>query len=335
MTTAMSGSEMQVQVESESEPVLEMDIHKVPREKVMALAMLAHQVGRPSEAADYMISAIRAGFEKSPDVQINKKERLLLAKVYKEKVGELRTAVKNMDSLLHSPDFPKDERAQNLMSSYRKQVVKELVESCLQIVCLVSEILLPTARDSEVKVSMSKMAGDYSWYIAQIPTSSWIGVDVREIENGATGAQTPEELVEYVIFKTEEFYTLAYTEAQTHLSPTHPIRLELELNLAVFYYEVKQDTNKAIDFAKDAYDDAIAELDEEYHEDLDSTLDSSTGIIREKEKEKEKEDPKHKSMDKDVDALDSNGNKKHGVTTTLKLLKEKLQMWERRNNKNT
>ena len=89
------------------------------------------------------------------------------------------------------------------------------------------------------------------------------------------------------------------------MSPTDPIRLGLELNLAVFYYEVMKDIEKALEFAKDAYDDAIAELDEEYHDDLNDT--------------------------DETDALDSNGNSKHGVRSTLKLLKEKLSAWELKN----
>ena len=51
----------------------------------------------------------------------------------------------------------------------------------------------------------------------------------------------------------------AATEAGTDLAPTHPIRLGLALNYSVFLYEV-QAKMKACDLAKQAFDEAIAEL---------------------------------------------------------------------------
>jgi hypothetical protein len=46
------------------------------------------------------------------------------------------------------------------------------------------------------------------------------------------------------------------------LAPTHPIRLGLALNFSVFYYEIKNEPSKACELAKQAFDDAIAELDQ-------------------------------------------------------------------------
>ena len=51
------------------------------------------------------------------------------------------------------------------------------------------------------------------------------------------------------------------TEAAGELAPTHPIRLGLALNYSVFLYEVQGETSKACDLAKEAFDNAIAELD--------------------------------------------------------------------------
>ena len=53
----------------------------------------------------------------------------------------------------------------------------------------------------------------------------------------------------------------AATEKATELAPTHPIRLGLALNYSVFLYEVKAKSTEACDLAKQAFDDAIAELD--------------------------------------------------------------------------
>ena len=51
------------------------------------------------------------------------------------------------------------------------------------------------------------------------------------------------------------------TDKATSLAPTHPIRLGLALNYSVFLYEVQAESSKACDLAKQAFDEAIAELD--------------------------------------------------------------------------
>merc|ERR1712178_495630 len=84
-----------------------------------------------------------------------------------------------------------------------------------------------------------KMKADYYRYLAEF----------------ATGAVKTEHAD-----KAQEAYKEA-TEKATQLAPTHPIRLGLALNYSVFLYEVQTKTTQACDLAKQAFDDAIAELD--------------------------------------------------------------------------
>ncbi len=56
-------------------------------------------------------------------------------------------------------------------------------------------------------------------------------------------------------------YKSATDIAITELPPTHPIRLGLALNFSVFNYEILNSPDKACQLAKQAFDDAIAELD--------------------------------------------------------------------------
>ncbi|KAJ7014611.1 14-3-3 domain-containing protein [Populus alba x Populus x berolinensis] len=57
------------------------------------------------------------------------------------------------------------------------------------------------------------------------------------------------------------------------LSPTHPIRLGLALNFSVFYYEIMNSPERACHLAKQAFDEAISELDTLSEESYkDSTL---------------------------------------------------------------
>jgi hypothetical protein len=56
-------------------------------------------------------------------------------------------------------------------------------------------------------------------------------------------------------------YTNAQTISENELSATNPIRLGLFLNFSVFYFEIMDQKEIAIDLAKRSFDGAIAELD--------------------------------------------------------------------------
>jgi len=100
--------------------------------------------------------------------------------------------------------------------------------------------LIPTATSGESKVFYYKMKGDYHRYLAEF----------------ASG-QTRKESAENSLLA----YKAASDIANTELPPTHPIRLGLALNFSVFYYEILSSPDRACQLAKQAFDDAIAELD--------------------------------------------------------------------------
>merc|ERR1712013_646525 len=69
------------------------------------------------------------------------------------------------------------------------------------------------------------------------------------------------------------FYYKMKGDYHRYLPPTHPIRLGLALNFSVFYYEILNSPDRACHIAKQAFDDAIAELDTLSEESYkDSTL---------------------------------------------------------------
>lgn len=53
-----------------------------------------------------------------------------------------------------------------------------------------------------------------------------------------------------MINQSDEAYKEANQKSEDKLAPTHPIRLGLALNYSVFYYEIKQDSEKACSMAK-------------------------------------------------------------------------------------
>merc|ERR1712225_57985 len=104
----------------------------------------------------------------------------------------------------------------------------------------------------ESKVFYHKMKGDYHRYLAEFSTG-----DKRKNSSEAS----------------LEAYGQASEIANVDLPPTHPIRLGLALNFSVFYYEIMNSPDKACQLAKQAFDDAIAELDTLSEESYkDSTL---------------------------------------------------------------
>jgi 14-3-3 protein epsilon len=94
--------------------------------------------------------------------------------------------------------------------------------------------------------------GDYHRYVAEYATG----------EDRKTSADD-----------AHESYKQATEIASTELATTHPIRLGLALNFSVFYYEILNSPERACQLAKQAFDDAIAELDTLSEESYkDSTL---------------------------------------------------------------
>jgi len=118
---------------------------------------------------------------------------------------------------------------------------------------LLSEHLIVKAVLAESKVFYLKMKGDYYRYLAEVASD--------ETERGT------------IVQLSCDAYEAAFDISKSEMAPTHPIRLGLALNYSVFYYEINNAPEKACQLAKQAFDDAIAELDTLNEESYkDSTL---------------------------------------------------------------
>jgi 14-3-3 protein epsilon len=140
----------------------------------------------------------------------------------------------------------------NLIQTYRKKIETELEDICADILEIIQSELIPNSSSGEGKVFYYKMKGDYHRYLAEFQTGE---VRKRSAEEALTSYQSASDI------------------ANDDLPPTHPIRLGLALNFSVFYYEVLSSPDRACHLAKQAFDDAIAELDTLSEESYkDSTL---------------------------------------------------------------
>ncbi|CAN6833370.1 unnamed protein product [Brassica oleracea] len=171
-------------------------------------------------------------------------ERNLLSIAYKNVIGSLRTAdpttLRIVSSIEQKEESRKNEEHAALVKDYRSKVEAELSSVCSGILKLLDEHLIPAAAGSESKVFYMKMKGDYHRYMA-------------EFKSGEERKGAAED--------TMVAYKAAQDIAAADMAPTHPIRLGLALNFSVFYYEILSSSDKACNVAKQAFEEAIAELD--------------------------------------------------------------------------
>ncbi|KAJ5557097.1 hypothetical protein N7494_001012 [Penicillium frequentans] len=135
-----------------------------------------------------------------------------------------------------------ESRKEASSTSQKQELEQDLVDTCENMLGLLENYLIKSAYSSESKVFYYKIAGDTYPYLADL---------ARDTTNDPQG---PAE-------KAQSYYTNASNLAKTEIAPTHPTRLGLSLNYAILYHGILESPDKAIELAKTAFDDAIAELD--------------------------------------------------------------------------
>ncbi|PYH46087.1 14-3-3 adaptor artA-like protein [Aspergillus saccharolyticus JOP 1030-1] len=211
------------------------------------LARLCEQAERYDEMVTYM----KIGGELSVD------ERNLLSVAYKNVVGTRRASWRIISSIEQKEETKGSEKHVSIIRDYRQKIETELEKVCQDVLDVLDQSLIPKAETGESKVFYYKMKGDYHRYLAEFASGN-----KRKV--AATAA--------HEAYKASLLIN-ATDVAQTDLTPTHPIRLGLALNFSVFYYEILNSPDRACHLAKQAFDDAIAELDSLSEESYrDSTL---------------------------------------------------------------
>lgn len=188
----------------------------------------------------------------SADQELTVEERNLLSVAYKNVIGARRASWRIVTSIEQKEESKGNESQVKLIKEYRQKIEEELGKICEDILEVLDKHLIASAQTGESKVFYHKMKGDYHRYLAEFAVS--------EKRKGSAD-------------KSLEAYKNATEVASTDLAPTHPIRLGLALNFSVFYYEILNSPDQACHLAKQAFDDAIAELDTLSEESYkDSTL---------------------------------------------------------------
>lgn len=198
------------------------------------MAKLAEQAERYDEMVEAMKKVAKM------DVELTVEERNLLSVAYKNVIGARRASWRIISSIEQKEENKGNVGHVTKIRDYRVKVEQELAAICRDILDILVQHLIPNASTGESKVFYYKMKGDYHRYLAEFATAS-------ERQNAADDSLAA--------------YKAASDIASTDLPPTHPIRLGLALNFSVFYYEILNFPDRACQLAKQAFDDAIAELD--------------------------------------------------------------------------
>jgi 14-3-3 protein beta/theta/zeta len=202
------------------------------KEEEVQRAKLAEQAERYDDMANAMKKVTESNSE------LTNEERNLLSVAYKNVVGARRSSWRVISSIEQKTEG--SERKQQMAKEYREKIEKELKDICQEVLSLLDKFLISKATTAESKVFYLKMKGDYYRYLAEVATG-----DERQ----------------KVIEESQRAYNDAFDIAKNQMQPTHPIRLGLALNFSVFYYEILNAPDRACHLAKQAFDDAIAELD--------------------------------------------------------------------------
>jgi len=205
------------------------------KEAKVYLAKLAEQAERYDEMADFMKAVVTGSAE-----ELSVEERNLLSVAFKNTVGSRRASWRIVSSVEQKEAGKGNTENAERAKSYREKVEAELDEICQKILDLLDENLIKNASSGESKVFYLKMKGDYYRYIAEYKTD-----DAKSAASNSA----------------HDAYKAAMEAATSDLIVTHPIRLGLALNFSVFYYEVLGNPDEACKMARQAFEDAIAELD--------------------------------------------------------------------------
>jgi len=221
-----------------------MDLSSASKEDLVQMAKYAEQAERYEDMVKFMTELTTREAKKLTD-----EERNLLSVAFKNVVGSRRSAWRIVSAVEQKE---KDQPGGAIALAYRGEIEKELQDKCNNVLQLITHLIEQLQDDDlESKVFYLKMKGDYYRYLVEVTT----GDDRDQLAQ-----------------KSKEAYNGATKEADT-LPSTHPIKLGLALNFSVFHYEIMNDSKEACSLAKQAFDMAIAELDNLKEESYkDSTL---------------------------------------------------------------
>lgn len=203
------------------------------REELIYISKIAEQTDRFEDMLECMKKVTLIGQELSIE------ERNLFSIACKNCVGSHRTSWRAL-STIEKNEEAKGPQNLKLLRDYKEKIESELTDSCNDILTLIENYLIKSSDSPENKVFFLKMKADYNRYISEYATGE---LHTKASENASNA------------------YKCAFDIASQELKTTNPIRLGLALNYSVYFYEVLNDSKKAFSLVKQAFDEALADID--------------------------------------------------------------------------
>uniref|UniRef100_A0A6B2LG36 14-3-3 domain-containing protein n=1 Tax=Arcella intermedia TaxID=1963864 RepID=A0A6B2LG36_9EUKA len=217
------------------------------KEDCLFYCKLAEQCERYEEMLYY--AKKMAAFE-----EFDVEQRNLFSVAYKNVVGAKRASLRILQSIINKQQ--QQETTHNykitIAQNYFSEILKGMEVYALEVIQIIHDLLLPKASTNEAKVFYRKMESDYYRYLCEFCQDKekkdlYYAQSLKATEEARKGVRD--------------------------LHPCNPIRLGMELSWSVWYYEIMNEPQKALQIAKEAFDSAIERLDElEEEQYKDSTL---------------------------------------------------------------
>lgn len=213
--------------------------------------LLRCQLLDKSERYSKLVPIVRELVQYSAESKfINLKIRTYFSLAYKHVTASLRSAWRALntekDKYINS-----NLQEYQIVSEYLMEIENELKIVCDEVVELIDQYIFMETEssdtsldknpslDNESKVYFLKMKGDYYRYKAEVSTG---------------------QSLEAARDKSKNAYELA-TKFADQLPCVNALKLGLALNFSVFYYEIDRSAEKACILAKQAFDNAIQDID--------------------------------------------------------------------------
>ncbi|KRX03162.1 14-3-3 domain [Pseudocohnilembus persalinus] len=220
------------------------------REECLYMAKLSEQTERFEEMVANMKEVIKTTKE------LKDEERNLLSIAYKNSVGQRRTAWRAL-TVFEMKEKTQSTRFNETIDWYKKKIEQELQAICVEILLIIDKSLMPNSQQIESKIFYLKMKGDYNRYLSEFTH----GTKKKEYMKRA-----------------EEAYLSALEKLKADNSgftKINPLLIGVALNCSVFYYEIKNDLQKACDLAQTTFDEALQDIqsiDEDQYKDATTIL---------------------------------------------------------------
>lgn len=238
-------------------------------ERAVLRANIAACAGNYDDQCEFMRQRVEKGGPLSAE------ERDIFADAYKNALVGRREATRIAATIEAQERKAGNDDKAALAGGYKTRVQVRVLDLCEQATHLIESRLVASAEAGEPKAFYLRMLGDFYRY---------------QVECGMIDDTTSERIWgRHAIARASayEAYASGMQEAKQHLLPTHPVRLQLALNFAVFQQSILNEPQMAHETARSALAQAAGDLEHmprEAHDDAEPHLTTLVQFVKDLEK---------------------------------------------------